>query len=124
MRSRRKTAREERKSNSADAEAAVFSKLVLACRKNDAVAAYNELGKWLHRVSESGETPTIMEFASDAKDPDMKNALDDLQRTLVFAEENWNGAALAALLKQYRETSINRNRKKYESKNSLPDLNF
>ena len=122
-RSRLKTARKEPKTTRDHAEAAVFSSLVLACRKNDALAAYNELGKWLNRFSESDTTPTIMGFASDAADPAMKEALADLQTNVVFAEENWNGAALAALLSKYRKTSTLSKRKKTGSKNPLPDLN-
>jgi len=101
-------------------EPAYFRKLQLACRSNQAAAAYTSLLKWL-TLSYPGAT--VAEFLSRSADPALEAETNSLGASLFKPNErdsHWNGRRLADLAKQHRAAKHENAAKRTELGNLNP----
>ena len=102
-------------------EAAHFARFQLACRKNDPVAVYNALMKWIEIDSHRINVATIEEFLKDHNQPRLASEMIAVQRAAIDRSIVWSGQKLSLELAKARH----RNRRLTGSapKKELPSLN-
>ena len=63
---------------------------------------------WIGRVTQSGRTPVVQDFARELGQNDLLREAEALQRALLEPGSSWSGAALAAALKAARRETLRR----------------
>ncbi len=106
-------------------EKSTFAMLQKACRSNQAVQTHAAIYTWLANSSlasrEKSEAVTMSEFARIVNDKQLRSELEQLQRAIVSADNDWQGGGLLSSLKRVRH-EIN-SQKIVQSKVHLAPLN-
>jgi len=116
------------RSRRADREAAYFARLKTACRSGDAAMAYDALTHWIDRLYDGEGAPTIEQFVHDAKDAELRDQKEQLERQLFAAPATphaaWSGEVFYQRLAAVRQR-MNQRTTRYNQPGqpALPPLN-
>jgi hypothetical protein len=103
-------------------ESGLFTRLLDACRANDARTAYNGLLHWLDARYRGPEAATIEAFLVHHPNADLRRQVETLQEVILGRATQWDGVALADRLRQARRRERQGSRRS-RAEGRLPDLN-